>query len=205
MRPTTPASRRDAKSFRRSSGVPSVRRWRQTMMPTFLAFEYSNQVAQLGVRPLLPLTFDDLVFESQLAGEARELLDAVEGVLAAVEVPPDRPAGLQPWRADPLRKQLRIRRRGEIRDDVAVDERVEIARDHHDAPGGRDRAVDRGRIRQALRFLIAEPKREGIVGRMPVPEPLAKSPGAVCLQRHAGVAAQIGFGDRSVAARRPAA
>src|SRR5262249_20573707 len=53
-----------------------------------------DQLAELGVGPLLPEALDDVVLEPELASQSGKLLHAFERSLAAVEEPPDGPAGL---------------------------------------------------------------------------------------------------------------
>ena len=83
-----------------------------------------DHVAELLVAPALPEALDDVVFEPELAGPAVERFHLRRRVWAAVEVFPHGPAGLDPVRREALREQLRVRRRAEAADDVAVDQAV---------------------------------------------------------------------------------
>ena len=67
----------------------------------------ADDVAPLVHRPLAPDAFDDVMLEAELAGQAGELLHALDALRPAVDVPPDRAARLHPGGLDPVRERAR--------------------------------------------------------------------------------------------------
>src|SRR6266550_1627256 len=108
------------------------------MLPDYqahaLLLRFIDDAFQLRVAPAVPEAFDDLVFESQLAGQLAEISDAFERVFPAIDVAPDGAPALAPVDVDAFREELRIGRRTAIGNHVAVDQRVEICAHQHDTP-----------------------------------------------------------------------
>src|SRR5262249_42470639 len=129
---------------------------------------------------------------------ARELFDALEPFGTAIHVAPDGAAGFDPRGLDALRKELRIGSRTEVRKDRAVDQRVEIATDHHHAPRCCDCAGDGRGFAESLCFVASVAQLEGPVERLAVAETDGPSTAAVSFERHAAVVDEVGLGDRGV-------
>src|SRR5688500_282487 len=93
----------------------------------------------LLVGPTAPQSFDDVVFRSKLSGPRGKLFQSRKAVVAAIDITPYRQSWRDPRCVHPLWKKCRARRRTEVRDDVTVHERVQVAPCDHDPPRCRDR------------------------------------------------------------------
>src|SRR5688572_29180891 len=102
-----------------------------------------DQLFELLVRPARPEPLDDVILEAKLTSHARERLHFVEGVRAAIEIFPDCAPGFHPIRLHTIWKQLRIGGWAEIVRRAAIDQCVQIRRDHADPPWRRDGARNR--------------------------------------------------------------
>src|SRR4029079_30572 len=133
LAPATSLSRQRSKKALRDSGVCRSRLCFHSQIPTCRCVARStNALRFAGVhrrphpytprwRPLPPDAFDDVVLEAQGGGELGEVFQPLVGVVAAVEVAPDRASRLDPRGRLALRKQGRIGRRREVVDDVVID------------------------------------------------------------------------------------
>src|SRR5262249_52092991 len=113
----------------------------------------AHQLLDLGIAPAGPKPFNDVVLESQLAGQARELLHFLESAFAAIQVLPHGSTGLDPLAMKSLGEELRVRRRAKIVDHITVYQRVQVAADHYDPPWCRDRSDNCGGLGQSFGFL----------------------------------------------------
>ena len=78
----------------------------------------------LRFAPLLPETFHDVVFKSQLSSEPGKFFHTVKRVLAAIQIFPDSPTWFDPFRVESRGKESIVCRRRDVADDVAVHQRV---------------------------------------------------------------------------------
>ena len=157
-----------------------------------------GHLLQRGLRPARPETFQQVVLEAEFPGYPGPLLHALGRVVAAIEVTPERVAGPDPFGVQPLGKELRIGRVGDVVDEVAIDQRVQVGAGHHDPPGRGNRAADGGGLFEPLHVLrVAEP--EGIAGRDGMAEAGVQGARAIGLQSHSAVVTQAALGDGGVA------
>src|SRR5262249_16514577 len=172
-----------------------------------------DQLADLLVGPAAPQALDDLVLESQLAGDPRELLDHREPSLPAVyaavlallldrrtvEIPPHRTPRAKPGGLHPLREECRVGGRAQVVDGIAVDQGSQLGADEHHAPpsGGRPPNWRRRGRPFGVRVSVTEHGR--VAGGHGVPQPLVKPALAVPLKHHSRVIAKVRLGNRRVA------
>ncbi len=140
-----------------------------------------------------------MIFKTQLPGPSGKLLHTFERAVSAVKVSPHRPSRLSPCRLDAVGEVLRVRWWAEIGNNGAVDQRIQVAADHHDSPGGRNCPHDRRRLAQSLGFGPPIAQLIRIIQRLAVAKPYGEAAPAVGLQGHTAVIDQVGLSYRAVA------
>jgi hypothetical protein len=168
------------------------------MKPDAVPARVVNDFLDLLVGPATPQALDDVILRAKFSGPRRKLFQPREGIVASVDVPPHRESRRDPGSAHPLRKKHRVRWRAEVREHVAVHERIQVATGDHHAPRRRDRAVDRSGSAEPLRLLATVAQFVRIIQRLTMTQPDDPAPAAIGLERHAGVVDEIRLGDHRV-------
>ena len=159
-----------------------------------------NEVADHVIRPTVCVAFQDVVTGVDLPGHLREPLHVLDRARpTAVDILPHARARRDPGRVHPLGEQLRVGRLAQVRQDVAVDQRIQIGAHHYHPPRRRDRAHHRRGHGLPLGFVATVAQLVGVIDRLAVPQADLEATTPVALQCHTRVIDQIGLGDRGEA------
>src|SRR3990172_4931059 len=139
------------------------------------------------------------MFETELSRHAGEILKPVKRSFTSVHVAPYSAARFDPCGLYPLRKQVLVGRRTQVRDDCAVDERIQILSHEHNAPWCRNLPGDRCRMPQPPGLIASVAELEGPIERLTVTQANRPSAAAVGFQSESTVADKIRLRNGNVA------